>query len=210
MLLSGNGSNLQQLIDASQADLPIRICAVVSNNPDAYGLERARQAGIPALPVHHRDYDDRLAFEQALQHIIDHYAPQLLVLAGFMRILGAEFVRHYPLRLINIHPSLLPRFRGLHTHERALSAAAAVHGCTVHFVTPELDSGPIILQAEVPVLPTDNADTLAQRVHQAEYLAYPRAIRWIAEQRLSVIDGQVLLDGGKQSQQYFRCQYHDR
>lgn len=210
MLLSGNGSNLQRLIDASQADLPIRICAVVSNNPDAYGLERARQAGIPALLVHHRDYDDRSAFELALQHIIDHYAPQLLVLAGFMRILGADFVRHYPLRLINIHPSLLPKFRGLHTHERALSAGAAVHGCTVHFVTPELDSGPIILQAEVPVLPTDNADTLAQRVHQAEYLAYPRAIRWIAEQRLSVIDGQVLLDGTKQSQQYFRCQHHDR
>jgi len=132
-----------------------------------------------------------------------------VVLAGFMRILGADFVRHYPLQLINIHPSLLPNFRGLHTHERALAAGTTVHGCSVHFVTPELDDGPIILQAEVPVLPSDSADTLEQRVHQAEYLVYPRAIDWIARKRLSVINNQVLLDGAKQSQQYIRCPYHE-
>ncbi len=131
------------------------------------------------------------------------FTPRLLVLAGFMRILGAEFVRHYPLRLINIHPSLLPRFRGLHTHERALSGGVSTHGCTVHFVTPELDDGPIILQAEVPVLATDSAETLQQRVHQAEYVAYPRAIHWFANQRLTVIDGKVLLDGAEQPQQHF-------
>ncbi|HED12207.1 MAG TPA: phosphoribosylglycinamide formyltransferase, partial [Gammaproteobacteria bacterium] len=128
ILLSGNGSNLQKLIDASTADLPIRICAVISNNPNAYGLERARKAGIRALVVDHRSYDDRPAFECALQKAVDVFTPRLLVLAGFMRILGAEFVRHYPLRLINIHPSLLPRFRGLHTHERALSGGVSTHG----------------------------------------------------------------------------------
>jgi len=207
--LSGNGSNLQQLIDRSQRGLPIRICGVISNNPDAYGLERARKAGIPAITVNHGKYDDRTAFEWSLQKAIDSFSPGLVVLAGFMRILGAEFVRHYPLQLINIHPSLLPRYRGLHTHERALAEGASVHGCSVHFVTPDLDDGPIILQAEVPILPNDTVDTLEQRVHQAEYVAYPKAVGWIAEQRLSVVNGQVLLDGAKQPQQYFRCPGND-
>jgi len=202
VLLSGNGSNLQKLIEASQVDLPVRICAVISSNPQAYGLQRAKQAGIPAWVVNHRDYVDRPTFERALEKVIDNFSPKLVVLAGFMRILGTAFVRHYPMQLINIHPSLLPEFRGLQTHERALAAATKVHGCSIHFVTPELDDGPVILQVEVPILAEDTVHTLEQRVHQAEYLAYPRAIGWIAQHRITVVDGQVLLDGRRQPQQY--------
>jgi len=195
VLLSGSGSNLQAIIDAAQQDLPVEIRAVISNRADAYGLERARLAGIPARLLNHTDYPDRQAFDAALRELIDSYRPALVVLAGFMRILSDDFVRHYEGRMLNIHPSLLPRHRGLDTHARALEAGDREHGATVHFVTPELDSGPIVLQARVAVEPSDSPESLASRVLEQEHLIYPQAIRWFAEGRLRLIAGQALLDG---------------
>lgn len=184
VLISGNGSNLQAIIDAIHVGLPAEIRAVISNNPQAYGLSRAREAGIPAEVIDHHDYPSRDAFDQGLRSRIDHYQPKLLVLAGFMRILTDEFVKHYHGRMINIHPSLLPRYQGLNTHQRVLDAGDDIHGVSVHFVTSELDSGPVILQAEIPVHANDDADTLAQRIHEQEHIIYPQVIRWFAEGRL--------------------------
>ncbi len=196
VLISGNGSNLQAIIDAIEAgEIPAEIRAVISNNPEAYGLERARRAGIPAEVVNHRDYPDRESYDRALQAVIDRYAPDLVVLAGFMRILTPAFVEHYAGRMLNIHPSLLPRYQGLDTHRRVLEAGDPVHGVSVHFVTPELDSGPIVLQAEVPVEPGDTEDDLARKVHAEEHVIYPRVIRWFAEGRLRLDGDRVLLDG---------------
>ena len=196
VLISGNGSNLQAIIDAIAAgEIPAEIRAVVSNNPDAYGLERARRAGIPTAVVDHRDYPDRERYDQALRAVIDRYAPDLVVLAGFMRILTPAFVEHYAGRMLNIHPSLLPRYQGLDTHRRVLEAGDAIHGVSVHFVTPELDSGPIVLQAEVPVGPGDTEEDLARKVHAEEHVIYPRVIRWFAEGRLRLDGDRVLLDG---------------
>ncbi|HEB55990.1 MAG TPA: phosphoribosylglycinamide formyltransferase [Gammaproteobacteria bacterium] len=197
VLISGNGSNLQAIIDAIQAGLPARICAVISNRPQAYGLSRAREAGIPVEVIDHRDYPSREAFDQALMACIDHYQPKLVVLAGFMRILTDEFVKHYSGRMINIHPSLLPRYQGLNTHQRVLDAGDDIHGVSVHFVTPELDSGPVILQAKIPVQANDDADTLAQRIHEQEHIIYPQVIRWFAEGRLHLQGNSVLLDDEK-------------
>lgn len=197
VLISGNGSNLQAIIDAIQAGLPARICAVISNRPQAYGLSRAREAGIPVEVIDHRDYPSREAFDQALMARIDHYQPKLVVLAGFMRILTDEFVKHYSGRMINIHPSLLPRYQGLNTHQRVLDAGDDIHGVSVHFVTPELDSGPVILQAKIPVQANDDADTLAQRIHEQEHIIYPQVIRWFAEGRLHLQGNSVLLDDEK-------------
>lgn len=196
VLLSGTGSNLQALIDSTQAgDNPARISAVISNRADAYGLERARKAGIPTEALDHSGFEGREAFDAALIELIDQYQPQLVVLAGFMRILSADFVRHYQGRLLNIHPSLLPRYKGLHTHRRALEAADAEHGCSVHFVTEELDGGPLVVQAVIPVQLGDTPQTLAQRVHTQEHQIYPLAVRWFAEGRLRLGEHGAVLDG---------------
>lgn len=184
VLISGNGSNLQAIIDAIRAGLPAEIRAVISNNPQAYGLNRAREAGIPAEVIDHHDYVSRTAFDQALMARIDHYQPKLVVLAGFMRILTDEFVTHYHGRMLNIHPSLLPRYQGLNTHQRVLDAGDKIHGVSVHFVSSELDGGPVILQAEIPVYEDDDTDTLVERIHEQEYIIYPQVIRWFAEGRL--------------------------
>lgn len=185
VLISGSGSNLQAIIDHIDAgQVAGRIAAVISNRADAFGLSRAAQAGIEARVLEHKGFPDRLAFDQALQTMIDSYRPDLVVLAGFMRILTPEFVRHYAGRLVNIHPSLLPKYKGLHTHQRALEAGEAEHGCTVHFVTEELDGGPLIVQAATAVQAEDNADSLQQRVHQLEHQIYPLAVEWFCADRL--------------------------
>lgn len=195
VLISGSGSNLQALIDSQGPTNPMRIVAVISNRADAYGLERARAAGIPTRVLSHRDYADREAFDSALVEAVDAYGPDLVVLAGFMRILTAGFVRHYRGRLLNIHPSLLPRHKGLDTHRRALEAGDPEHGCSVHFVTEELDGGPVALQAGVPIAPGESLDALVERVHQQEHLIYPLAVRWFAEGRLRLAEQGAMLDG---------------
>jgi len=195
VLISGSGSNLQALIDAWQRDMPVEIRAVISNRADAYGLQRARRAGIATEVLSHKGYPDRDSYDAALQQLIDGYEPQLVVLAGFMRILTPGLVRHYEGRMLNIHPSLLPAFRGLHTHQRVLDAGERTHGASVHFVTEELDSGPVIIQARVPVLADDTAEILAARVLEQEHRIYPQAVRWLAEGRLRLNGGRVFLDG---------------
>ncbi|ROL66387.1 phosphoribosylglycinamide formyltransferase [Pseudomonas vranovensis] len=196
VLLSGTGSNLQALIDSTRTgDSPVRLCAVISNRADAYGLQRAKDAGIATAVLDHKAFDGREAFDTALVELIDGYQPQLVVLAGFMRILSAGFVRHYQGRLLNIHPSLLPKYKGLHTHQRALEAGDAEHGCSVHFVTEELDGGPLVVQAVIPVELDDTPERLAQRVHSQEHLIYPLAVRWFAEGRLRLGEHGALLDG---------------
>lgn len=197
VLISGRGSNLNAIIDAMDAgELPVEIRAVISNRPDAPGLQRAALAGIRTLIIDHACYRDRTAFDRALSMTIDALQPGLVVLAGFMRILTPEFVEHYRGRLLNIHPSLLPDFPGLHTHQRALDAGCSEHGASVHFVTAAVDGGPVIAQVRVPVSTADTAATLAERVLQQEHRLYPAVIRWYAEQRLVLApDGQVLLDG---------------
>lgn len=206
VLISGSGSNLQALIDGQ---LPIDISAVISNRADAFGLDRAKQANIPAICLNHEEFPDRESFDRQLMAKIDEFQPQLVVLAGFMRILTADFVRHYYGRLLNIHPSLLPKYQGLHTHKRALEAGDKEHGVTVHFVTEELDGGPSIIQASVPILPSDNENSLAQRVLNQEHQIYPLAVRWFAEGRLKLdytgssvsLDGETLPTQGVQYQQ---------
>lgn len=195
VLISGSGSNLQALIDSLGADNPARICAVISNRADAYGLSRAQNAGIATTVLDHKAFDGREAFDAALIEAIDAHQPDLVVLAGFMRILTPAFVRHYAGRLLNIHPSLLPKYKGLHTHQRALEAGDAEHGCSVHFVTEELDGGPLVVQAVVPVRPGDTPETLASRVHIGEHHIYPLAVRWFAEGRLQLGHRGVELDG---------------
>jgi phosphoribosylglycinamide formyltransferase-1 len=205
VLISGNGSNLQAIIDAIRHQgLNAEVRAVISNNPDAYGLTRAREAGIAAVSLDHRNYPSRKTYDQDLQAVIDRYQPQLVVLAGFMRILTAEFVKHYHGRMLNIHPSLLPKYQGLNTHRRVLEAGDNIHGVSVHFVTPELDGGPVILQAEVPVHPGDTTDDLAQRVHQQEHVIYPLVIRWFSEGRLGLHNNRVLFDGKPLTEQQRR------
>jgi len=198
VLISGGGSNLQALIDrAADGSLPIDLRAVVSNEADAFGLRRAEQAGVPARVLGHRDFPSREAYDTALRELIDDFAPGLVVLAGFMRILTPGFVAHYRGRLLNIHPSLLPRYRGLHTHARVLAAGDPEHGASVHFVTEDLDSGPLVLQVRVPVRSDDDAATLAARVLRQEHRIYPQVVRWLAEGRLRLTTrGGVVLDGG--------------
>jgi phosphoribosylglycinamide formyltransferase-1 len=192
ILISGRGSNMQALL---QARLPATVSAVVSNNPQAAGLELARQRGVHTAVVDHRDHPDRDAFDRALAAQIDRHAPDLVVLAGFMRILGTWFVQHYAGRLINIHPSLLPAFTGIHTHRRALAEGVKLHGCTVHFVTAELDHGPIVAQAAVPVLPEDDEDSLAARVLAQEHRILPQAVCWFLEGRLTTQGNRVQVAG---------------
>ncbi len=182
ILISGRGSNMQAVVNAAHVQKwPARIAAVISNRADADGLVFAQQHGIPTVVVASSDYATRVAFDAALQSAIEPFSPDLVVLAGFMRILTPQFVQHYDGRLLNIHPSLLPRFKGLHTHRQALQANVTEHGATVHLVTAELDHGPILGQATVPVLPDDTEDTLAQRVLEQEHILYPGVIRQILE-----------------------------
>jgi phosphoribosylglycinamide formyltransferase-1 len=196
VLLSGTGSNLQAMIDSFKgADNPVRIRAVISNRADAFGLQRARDAGIEARVLDHKAFEGREAFDAALIELIDTFQPKLVVLAGFMRILSATFVRHYQGRLLNIHPSLLPLYKGLHTHQRVLEAGDSEHGCSVHFVTEELDGGPLVVQAVIPVELNDSPASLARRVHAQEHEIYPLAIRWFAEGRISLGEQGALLDG---------------
>ncbi|WP_353152913.1 phosphoribosylglycinamide formyltransferase [Herminiimonas fonticola] len=190
ILISGRGSNMEAIIRAAQDEKwPARIVAVVSNRADASGLHYAAEQGIPAIVVPHKDYATREAFDAALQSRIDEFSPDLLVLAGFMRVLTSRFVAHYAGRMLNIHPSLLPSFVGLATHNQALAAGVTIHGATVHFVTADLDHGPIVAQATVPVLPDDTETTLAARVLEQEHIIYPRVIRAFVEGRVSLIDG---------------------
>ncbi len=194
ILISGRGSNMEAVVRAAQAEQwPARIAAVISNRADAGGLQFAASHGIPTAVVSNKDYPSREAFDAALQAEIDRFQPDLVVLAGFMRILTPGFVDHYEGRMLNIHPSLLPLFPGLHTHEQALAAGVKEHGATVHFVTAQLDHGPMVGQATVPVLEGDTPDTLAARVLVQEHQLYPRAIRWFVEDRLTIADGKVLI-----------------
>ena len=202
VLVSGSGSNLQALLDvcgqeahASATPIGAKIVGVLSNREEALALSRAARAGVATAVVKHRDYAERADFDAAMIKHIDAWAPDMVILAGFMRILTPDFVSHYSGRLINIHPSLLPKYKGLHTHQRALDAGDTEHGCSVHFVTPELDGGPVIAQHRVSVHQHDNVDSLAQRVHQAEHQLYPRVLGWLASGRLRWQDGQIALDG---------------
>lgn len=196
VLISGSGSNLQAIINACAShEIQGSIVAVISNRPEVYGLERARLAGIETQTLDHKNFADRVSFDQALMKLIDSYQPDLVVLAGFMRILTAAFVEHYSGRMLNIHPSLLPAYKGVHTHQRALEDGAQQHGASVHFVTAELDAGAVILQAAVPVLADDTAETLAARVLIEEHKIYPQVVSWFCTERLSLKAGLAWLDG---------------
>ncbi len=200
MLISGGGTNLQAIIDAQvSGELPITLCAVISNKDHVGGLTRAQKHNIPSIVLDHKQFDSREAFDTRLQEIIDSQAPDIVVLAGFMRILTPEFTRHYEGRMINIHPSLLPKYQGLHTHQRAIDAGDKEHGATVHFVTAELDGGPAIIQAKVPILEDDDADSLAFRVLQKEHKIFPLAVKWLAEKRVTMENNAAVLDGRKLS-----------
>ncbi|MGB3917123.1 phosphoribosylglycinamide formyltransferase [Thiothrix litoralis] len=196
VLISGSGSNLQAILKAIQTGrLQARIAAVISNRPDVYGLQRAAEAGIPTAVVDHTAFANREGFDDTLQQQIDSFKPNLVVLAGFMRILTPAFVRHYHGRMLNIHPSLLPMYKGIHTHRRVLEDGSNEHGVSVHFVTPELDGGPVIIQAKVPVLPSDSETSLAERVQTQEHVIYPQVVKWFVEGRLKLEGNQAMLDG---------------
>ncbi len=195
VLISGRGSNLQALIDAcARDDFPARLTVVISNNPDAYGLERAKAAGIPTAIVNHRDYDSRDDFENAIDGELKSHDAKFICLAGFMRLLDVRFVNRWKDRILNIHPSLLPSFKGLHTQERALEAGVRFTGCTVHIVRPEMDDGPIILQAAVAVDPEDDPDNLSAKVLQLEHIIYPEALKLIALGRVSITGNKAIID----------------
>ncbi|MFL0809989.1 MAG: phosphoribosylglycinamide formyltransferase [Agarilytica sp.] len=198
VLISGGGTNLQAIIDAQEAgSLPINICAVVSNKDHVGGLTRAEKHGIASIVLDHKLFDTRESFDSRLQDIIDSQAPDIVVLAGFMRILTEGFTRHYEGKMINIHPSLLPKYQGLHTHQRVIDAEEKEHGTTVHFVTAELDGGPPIIQAKVPVHKEDTADTLAARVLEKEHLIFPQAIKWLAEGKVEMKSDGAYLNNKK-------------
>lgn len=205
VLISGTGSNLQAILDAIDAgELPARVSLVLSNKAGAAGLARAERAGVPALAIDHRGFPDRASFDQAMIERIDAHGADTVVLAGFMRILSPGFVRHYQGRLINIHPSLLPKYPGLNTHARALEAGDDQHGCSLHFVTDELDGGPLIAHARFPVAANDTAETLSEKVQAQEHRLYPQVLRWRAQQRLQMTDQGVELDGERLPPQGFQ------
>lgn len=198
ILISGRGSNMQAVVEHCRSEgWPAEVVAVLSNRPDAGGLDWAAQQGIGTGVVDHKAYADREAFDAALMTAIDAHAPDLVVLAGFMRVLTPALVAHYAGRLLNIHPSLLPAFPGLHTHRRALEMGCKVAGATVHFVTAELDHGPIVIQAAVPVAPGDDEAALAARVLAQEHVIYPQAVRWFVEDKLALVGNQVRHTGGE-------------
>ena len=190
VLISGSGSNLQAFIDRSE-ELNINICAVISNKPDAFGLERARKANIPAIGISHKEFDSREAFDEQLIKKIDTFKPELIILAGFMRILGTSFIDAFADKIINIHPSLLPKYKGLHTHQRAIEAGDKFHGASVHIVTLELDDGPVIIQGQLEVRDNDTPESLQQRIHAIEHQIYPLAVKWIANKRVQIKNGEV-------------------
>lgn len=195
VLISGNGSNLQAIIDAIEAGrLDAEIVVVISNEPDARGLERATRHGLAARVVDHRDFTDREAYDDALRECLESFAPDYILLAGFMRILGAKFVAAFADRILNIHPSLLPAYKGLDTHQRALANNETEHGVSIHLVNAELDDGPIILQASYPIEPGDSAIDLQQKGHRLEHLMYPRVIGWLGDGKLKINNGQVLYE----------------
>ena len=205
ILISGSGTNLQSFIDqvaAGQLDLDLQI--VFSNNPDAYGLERARKAGIPTETFGHRDFPTRELFDRAVAGILDVYEPELIVLAGFMRILSPWFVKHYEGRILNIHPALLPKYPGLNTHQRALDAGDEWHGSTVHFVTEELDGGPRILQGRLRVDPSESSDELQHRVQAVEHQIYPEAAGLVGSGRVRYIEGAAWIDGERAAEPLLR------
>lgn len=196
ILISGSGTNLQAFIDrVAGGDLDLDLCVVFSNKPDAFGLERAARAGIPTACIRHSDYDDRESFDRAVAEVLDGYEPELVVLAGFMRILSPWFVQHYEGRILNIHPALLPKYPGLDTHQRVLDAGDEWHGSTVHFVTEELDGGPRILQGRLRVNPDESADELQHRVQAIEHLIYPEAAGLVGSGRVMFRDGETYIDG---------------
>lgn len=196
VLISGNGSNLQAILEACEANMPnAQLAAVFSNKADAYGLERAKQFDVNGHFVDPKAFESREDFDAELMKQIDEYQPDVIVLAGYMRILSSAFVSHYLGKMINIHPSLLPKYPGLHTHQRAIDAGDKEHGTSVHFVTEELDGGPVVLQAKVPVFEDDDADALAARVQTQEHNIYPMVTKWLVEGRLSMTEGKAYLDG---------------
>ena len=195
VLISGSGSNLQAIMDHIEAQqLHVNIALVLSNRADAFGLTRAEKAGIATAVVDHKQYESRELFDEAMIVQIDQYKPDLIVMAGFMRILSEGFIEHYSGRMINIHPSLLPAYKGLHTHRRALADGAQHHGATVHYVTAELDSGAAILQGRVPVLEDDDESSLQERVHRIEHVIYPEVVDWFAKGRLACREDKAYLD----------------
>ncbi|MEW5057615.1 MAG: phosphoribosylglycinamide formyltransferase [Cycloclasticus sp.] len=196
VLLSGSGSTLQSMIDA---DLPADICAVISNKADVMGLERAQKAGINSHVLEHTAFPSREAFDLELKKLIEQQQADLIVLAGFMRILSDDFVNHYYGKLINIHPSLLPKYKGMYTHQRVMDDGEPLHGSSVHFVNTELDGGPVVLQARVPVLPSDDVESLELRIKSKEQLIYPTAISWLAEGRIELKGHEVYMDQKKMS-----------
>ncbi len=196
VLISGNGTNLQAILESCEANIPTaRVAAVFSNNADAYGLQRAKQFNVDDHFLDPKTFESREAFDADLMRKIDQYHPDAVVLAGYMRILSSDFVQHYMGKMINIHPSLLPKYSGLHTHQRAIEAKDLEHGTSVHFVTEELDGGPVILQAKVPVFEDDDTETLAARVQTQEHTIYPIVVKWLIEERLTMKDGKAYLDG---------------
>ena len=204
VLISGDGSNLQAIIDGcAEGRIDATIRCVISNVADAYGLQRARQAGIPTEILAHGEYPDRLLYDAKLARLLDGYDVDLIVLAGFMRILGVKFINKYDHRIINLHPSLLPRHKGLDTHAHVLRAGDKMHGASVHFVTTDLDSGPVISQASTPVEANDTAQSLQYKIHGLEHEILPRVVGWFAQHRVELVDGQVLLDGSVIEQPVF-------
>lgn len=195
VLIGGSGSNLQAIMDWAKQTNQYTVTHVISHNPDVFGIHRAQKANIPVTVINHRDYDSKPAFESALQAVIDAAKADLVVLAGFMRILSGDFVRLYQHKMLNIHPSLLPNYKGLNTHARVLEATESWHGTSVHYVTPELDDGPIIAQVKFAIQPDDSADNLKTKVQRAEHWIYPKVIGWIAENRLKQKENNVSLDG---------------
>jgi phosphoribosylglycinamide formyltransferase-1 len=195
VLISGNGSNLQSIVDRFSDSEHAQVVAVFSNKQEAYGLTRASNAGIDGHFVDASQFEDRAAFDKQLMVEIDRYQPDLIVLAGYMRILSDDFVEHYLGKMLNIHPSLLPKYPGLHTHQRAIDAGDSEHGTSVHFVTPELDGGPVILQAKVPIFDTDSAESLADKVQSQEHRIYPLVVDWFVRERLNMVNGDAVLDG---------------
>jgi phosphoribosylglycinamide formyltransferase-1 len=195
VLVSGNGSNLQAIIDAiAQQKINAKITAVIANQENAYGLTRAEDAAIPAIYIDHKSFASREEYDEQLTRCINEYTPDLIVLAGFMRILTPSFVENFQGMMLNIHPSLLPKYKGLHTHQRAIDAGDKGHGASVHFVTPELDGGPVVLQSKVPVFEQQDAQELADRVQQQERQMYPLVIKWFCEDRLKMVDNKAVLD----------------
>ncbi|WP_077337951.1 phosphoribosylglycinamide formyltransferase [Pseudocolwellia agarivorans] len=196
VLISGSGTNLQAIIDACKTEgFPGKVVGVISNIPTAYGLTRAKDANIETSILSHKDFDSREDYDQSLITVIDQYKPDVIVLAGFMRILTPAFVQHFQGKLLNIHPSLLPKYQGLNTHQRAIDAGDNEHGVSVHYVTEELDGGPVILQAKVPIFDGDTAEDLASRIHEQEHRIYPLVVKWCCLKRVVMQGEKALFDG---------------